>query len=239
VGTALAMACNFFDIDLEVYMVKISYHQKPYRRVVMENYGSNVFASPSMNTSYGRKVLADDPDSQGSLGIAISEAVEAAATSGGTRNTGSDQCWDTCSCTRRSSGLKRSNRWRWAGSTPTSSSGARGRIQFRGFAFPFLHRNLTQGNRTRLIAVEPASCPSLTKGKYTFDYGDSAAMAPVVKMHTLGHTFMPPGIHAGGLRYHGMAPSVSALVHHGDIEARAVNQIETFEAAVAFSRAEG
>jgi tryptophan synthase beta chain len=137
-------------------------------------------------------------------------------------------------------GLESLEQMELAGEYPDIVIGcAGGGSNFAGFAFPFLHRNLTQGNRTRLIAVEPASCPSLTKGKYTFDYGDSAAMAPVVKMHTLGHTFMPPGIHAGGLRYHGMAPSVSALVDHGDIEARAVNQIETFEAAVAFSRAEG
>ncbi len=239
-GTALAMACNFFDIDLEVYMVKISYHQKPYRRVVMENYGSNVFASPSMNTSYGRKVLADDPDSQGSLGIAISEAVEAAATSGGTKKYGIGSVLGHVLLHQTVIGLEALEQMEMAGEYPDIVIGcAGGGSNFAGFAFPFLHRNLTQGNRTRLIAVEPASCPSLTKGKYTFDYGDSAAMAPVVKMHTLGHTFMPPGIHAGGLRYHGMAPSVSALVHHGDIEARAVNQIETFEAAVAFSRAEG
>jgi tryptophan synthase beta chain len=239
-GTALAMACNFFDIDLEVYMVKISDHQKPYRRVVMENYGSNVFASPSMNTSYGRKVLADDPDSQGSLGIAISEAVEAAATSGGTKKYGIGSVLGHVLLHQTVIGLEALEQMEMAGEYPDIVIGcAGGGSNFAGFAFPFLHRNLTQGNRTRLIAVEPASCPSLTKGKYTFDYGDSAAMAPVVKMHTLGHTFMPPGIHAGGLRYHGMAPSVSALVHHGDIEARAVNQIETFEAAVAFSRAEG
>jgi tryptophan synthase beta chain len=116
---------------------------------------------------------------------------------------------------------------------------AGGGSNFAGFAFPFVHKNLTEGKKTRVIAAEPASCPSLTKGKYTFDYGDTAAMAPVVKMHTLGHTFIPPGIHAGGLRYHGMAPSVSALLDHGDIEARAVKQLETFQAAVMFSRAEG
>jgi len=239
-GTALAMACNFFDIDLEVFMVKVSYHQKPYRRVVMENYGSKVFASPSMQTNYGRKLLADDPDSQGSLGIAISEAVEAAAASGGTKKYGIGSVLGHVLLHQTVIGLEALEQMEMAGEYPDIVIGcAGGGSNFAGFAFPFLHRNLTQGNRTRLIAVEPASCPSLTKGKYTFDYGDSAAMAPVVKMYTLGHTFMPPGIHAGGLRYHGMAPSVSALVHHGDIEARAVNQIETFQAAVAFSRAEG
>jgi tryptophan synthase beta chain len=239
-GTALAMACNFFDIDLEVYMVRVSYQQKPYRRVVMENYGSKVFASPSMQTNYGRKVLADDPDSQGSLGIAISEAVEAAAASGGKKKYGIGSVLGHVLLHQTVIGLEALEQMEMAGEYPDIVIGcAGGGSNFAGFAFPFLHRNLTQGKRTRLIAVEPASCPSLTKGKYTFDYGDSAAMAPVVKMHTLGHTFMPPGIHAGGLRYHGMAPSVSALVDHGDIEARAVNQIETFEAAVAFSRAEG
>ena len=239
-GTALAMACNFFNIDLEVYMVKVSYHQKPYRRVVMENYGSKVYASPSMHTHYGQKVLANDPDSQGSLGIAISEAVEAAASSGGTKKYGIGSVLGHVLMHQTVIGLEALEQMEMAGEYPDIVIGcAGGGSNFAGFAFPFLHRNLTQGNRTRLIAVEPASCPSLTRGKYTFDYGDSAAMAPVVKMHTLGHTFMPPGIHAGGLRYHGMAPSVSALVDHGDIEARAVNQIETFEAAVAFSRAEG
>jgi tryptophan synthase beta chain len=239
-GTALAMACNFFNIDLEVFMVNVSYQQKPYRRVVMENYGSKVFASPSLQTTYGKKVLADDPDSQGSLGIAISEAVEAAASSRGTKKYGIGSVLGHVLLHQTVIGLESLEQMELAGEYPDIVIGcAGGGSNFAGFAFPFLHRNLTQGNRTRLIAVEPASCPSLTKGKYTFDYGDSAAMAPVVKMHTLGHTFMPPGIHAGGLRYHGMAPSVSALVDHGDIEARAVNQIETFEAAVAFSRAEG
>ena len=239
-GTALAMACNFFGIDLEVYMVKVSYTQKPYRRVVMESYGSKVFASPSTQTNYGKKVLAENPDSQGSLGIAISEAVEAAAASGGAKKYGIGSVLGHVLLHQTVIGLEALEQMEIAGEYPDIVIGcAGGGSNFAGFAYPFLHRNLTQGNRTRLIAVEPASCPSLTKGKYTFDYGDSAAMAPVVKMHTLGHTFMPPGIHAGGLRYHGMAPSVSALVHHGDIEARSVNQIETFEAAVAFARAEG
>jgi tryptophan synthase beta chain len=239
-GTALAMACNFFDIDLEVYMVKVSYTQKPYRRVVMESYGSKVFASPSTQTSYGKKVLAENPDSQGSLGIAISEAVEAAATSGGAKKYGIGSVLGHVLMHQTVIGLEALEQMEIAGEYPDIVIGcAGGGSNFAGFAFPFLHRNLTEGKKTRLIAVEPASCPSLTKGKYTFDYGDSAAMAPVVKMHTLGHTFMPPGIHAGGLRYHGMAPSVSALVENRNIEARAVNQIETFKAAVAFMRAEG
>jgi len=239
-GTALAMACNFFNIDLEVYMVKVSYHQKPYRRVVMENYGSKVYASPSEHTQYGRKVLAGDAGSQGSLGIAISEAVEAAAASGGKKKYGIGSVLGHVLMHQTVIGLEALEQMELAGEYPDIVIGcAGGGSNFAGFAYPFLHRNLREGKTTRLIAVEPASCPSMTKGKYTFDYGDTAAMAPVVKMHTLGHTFMPPGIHAGGLRYHGMAPSVSALVDHGNIEARAVNQIETFRAAVEFSRAEG
>jgi len=239
-GTALAMACNFFGIDLEVYMVKVSYTQKPYRRVVMESYGSKVFASPSTQTNYGKKVLAENPDSQGSLGIAISEAVEAAAASGGAKKYGIGSVLGHVLLHQTVIGLEALEQMEIAGEYPDIVIGcAGGGSNFAGFAFPFLHRNLTEGKKTRLIAVEPTSCPSLTKGKYTFDYGDSAAMAPVVKMHTLGHTFMPPGIHAGGLRYHGMAPSVSALVENRNIEARAVNQIETFKAAVAFMRAEG
>jgi tryptophan synthase beta chain len=239
-GTALAMACNFFGIDLEVYMVKVSYTQKPYRRVVMESYGSKVFASPSTQTNYGKKVLAENPDSQGSLGIAISEAVEAAAASGGAKKYGIGSVLGHVLLHQTVIGLEALEQMEIAGEYPDIVIGcAGGGSNFAGFAFPFLHRNLTEGKKTRLIAVEPTSCPSLTKGKYTFDYGDSAAMAPVVKMHTLGHTFMPPGIHAGGLRYHGMAPSISALVENRNIEARAVNQIETFKAAVAFMRAEG
>ncbi len=239
-GTALAMACNFFDIDLEVYMVKVSHTQKPYRRVVMENYGAKVFASPSTHTNYGKKVLAENPDSQGSLGIAISEAVEAAASSGGAKKYGIGSVLGHVLLHQTVIGLEALEQMEIAGEYPDIVIGcAGGGSNFAGFAFPFLHRNLTEGKTTRLIAVEPASCPSLTRGVYTFDYGDSAAMAPVVKMHTLGHTFMPPGIHAGGLRYHGMAPSVSALVENRNIEARSVNQIETFQAAVAFSRAEG
>jgi len=239
-GTALAMACNFFDIDLEVFMVNVSYHQKPYRRVVMENYGSTVFASPSTQTHYGRKVLSEDPESPGSLGIAISEAVEAAATSHGAKKYGIGSVLGHVLMHQTVIGLESLEQMEMAGEYPDVVIGcAGGGSNFAGFAFPFVHKNLTGGKAARIIAVEPASCPSLTKGKYTFDFGDSAAMAPVVKMYTLGHTFVPPGIHAGGLRYHGMAPSVSALVNNGNIEARSVNQIETFQAAVMFSRAEG
>lgn len=239
-GSALSMACNFFGLDLEIYMVKVSYHQKPYRRIIMENFGANVFASPTDRTQFGRKVLAEHPDSPGSLGIAISEAVEVAATSGGAKKYSLGSVLGHVLMHQTVIGIEALEQMEMAGEYPDIVIGcAGGGSNFAGFTYPFVHQNLTNGKKTRVIAAEPASCPSLTKGKYTFDYGDAAAMAPIVKMHTLGHTFVPPGIHAGGLRYHGMAPSVSALVDHGDIEARAVNQVGTFQAAVQFSKSEG
>jgi tryptophan synthase beta chain len=239
-GTALAMACNFFDLDLEVFMVRVSYHQKPYRRIIMENYGAQVFASPTEHTHFGRKMLEEDEDSPGSLGIAISEAVETAATSGGKKKYSLGSVLSHVMMHQTVIGLEALEQMEMAGEYPdVVIACAGGGSNFAGFAFPFVHRNLTEGKKTRILAVEPASCPTLTKGRYTFDYGDTAAMAPIVKMYTLGHTFMPPGIHAGGLRYHGMAPTVSALVASGHIEARTARQLETFDAAVQFSRAEG
>ncbi len=239
-GSALAMACNFFGIDLEIYMVKVSYHQKPYRRIIMQSYGAQVFASPTDRTNYGRSVLATDPNSPGSLGMAISEAVEAAATSGGSKKYSLGSVLGHVLMHQTVIGLETLEQMEMAGEYPDIVIGcAGGGSNFAGFTFPFLHQNLTAGKTTRVIAAEPASCPSLTKGSYTFDYGDTAAMAPIVKMYTLGHTFIPPSIHAGGLRYHGMAPSVSALVESGHIEARAVKQLATFEAAMQFARSEG
>jgi tryptophan synthase beta chain len=239
-GSALAMACNFFDIDLEVYMVKVSYHQKPYRRIIMENFGAQVYPSPSDHTHTGQAALAADPNNPGSLGLAISEAVEVAATSGGAKKYSLGSVLNHVLMHQTVIGLEALEQMEMAGEYPDIVIGcAGGGSNFAGFAYPFVHQNLTAGKHAKIIAVEPASCPSMTKGTYTFDYGDTAATAPVVKMYTLGHTFIPPGIHAGGLRYHGMAPSVSALVNHGDIEARAVKQLETFAAAVQFSKAEG
>jgi tryptophan synthase beta chain len=239
-GSALAMACNFFGLDLEVYMVKVSYHQKPYRRIIMQNFGATVYASPTDRTQYGRSVLAEHPDSPGSLGMAISEAVEVAATSGGAKKYSLGSVLGHVLMHQTVIGLEALEQMEMAGEYPDMVIAcAGGGSNFAGFTYPFLWKNFTGGKKTKVVAVEPASCPSLTKGKYTFDYGDTAAMAPIVKMYTLGHTFIPPGIHAGGLRYHGMAPSVSALVNHGDIEARAVKQLETFAAAVQFSKAEG
>ena len=239
-GTSLAMACNMFGIDLEVYMVKVSYVQKPYRRIFMQTYGAQVFPSPSDRTQYGRSLLAQDPDNNGSLGIAISEAVEVAATSGGTKKYSLGSVLNHVLMHQTVIGEESLKQMDLAGEYPDVVIGCvGGGSNFSGLAYPFLRQNLKDGQRTRLLAVEPTATPSLTKGTYTFDYGDSAQMAPIVKMHTLGHTFMPAGIHAGGLRYHGMAPSVSALYHAGYIEAVAVPQIGTFEAAVQFTKAEG
>ncbi len=239
-GTALAMACNFFGMALEVYMVKVSYSQKPYRRIMMENYGAQVFASPTERTQYGRSVLARDPDTPGSLGMAISEAVEVAATSNGIKKYSLGSVLGHVLMHQTVIGLEALQQMEMAEEYPDVIIGcAGGGSNFAGFCYPFLWKNLTEGKKTKVIAVEPASCPTLTKGVYAFDFGDSAAMAPIVKMYTLGHTFVPPGIHAGGLRYHGMAASVSALLEHGDIEARAVPQLATFDAALTLAKTEG
>jgi tryptophan synthase beta chain len=239
-GSALAMSCNFFDMDLEVYMVNVSYNQKPYRRIMMEAFGAEVFPSPTPHTNYGRSVLEQDPDSPGSLGIAISEAVEIAATSGGTKKYSLGSVLNHVLMHQTVIGQETLEQLEMAGEYPdiiVACTG--GGSNFGGFAFPFIQQNLTNGKNTRVIAAEPAASPSLTKGKYTYDYGDTAKMAPIVKMHTLGHTFVPPAIHAGGLRYHGMAPLVSGLVDHGYVEARAINQLETFDAALTFLQSEG
>jgi len=239
-GSALAMACNFFGLDLEVYMVKVSYQQKPYRRIMMETYGSQVFASPTDLTNFGRSVLQQDPNSPGSLGIAISEAVEVAATSGGKKKYSLGSVLNHVLMHQSVIGEEALKQMDLANEYPDVVIGCvGGGSNFAGIAYPFLRENLKNGKRTRLLAVEPTATPSLTKGVYAFDYGDSAKMAPVVKMYTLGHGFVPPSIHAGGLRYHGMAPSLSAFYDAGLIEAVAVRQKPTFEAAIQFARSEG
>ncbi|MEZ4515772.1 MAG: TrpB-like pyridoxal phosphate-dependent enzyme [Chloroflexota bacterium] len=239
-GSALAMACNFFDLDLEVYMVKESYYQKPYRRIMIESYGATIYPSPSNQTEFGRSLLAGNPDAPGSLGIAISEAVEVAATSGGTKKYSLGSVLNHVLMHQTVIGLETLEQFEMADEYPDVIIGCTGGgSNFAGFSFPFIHKNLTEGKETKVVAVEPAASPSLTRGVYAFDFGDTAAMAPVVKMHTLGHTFVPPGIHAGGLRYHGMAPQISALVDAGYIEARSVKQLDTFKAAMTFLRAEG
>jgi len=239
-GSALSFACNVFDLDLEVYMVKISYQQKPYRRVMMETYGADVYASPSDRTEYGRAVLARDPDSPGSLGIAISEAVEVAATSNGAKKYSLGSVLNHVLLHQTVIGEEAIKQMDLAGEYPDVVIGCvGGGSNFAGIAYPFLRHNLKDGQRTRIVAVEPTAAPTLTKGTYTFDYGDTARMAPIVKMHTLGHDFVPAPIHAGGLRYHGMAPSISALCDAGHIDAVAVPQLATFAAAVQFAKAEG
>jgi len=239
-GSALAMACNFFGLDLEVYMVRVSYDQKPYRRYLMETYGAKVFASPTAMTSFGQAVLAADPDSPGSLGMAISEAVEVAASSGGIKKYGLGSVLNHVLLHQSVIGEEALKQMDMAGEYPDVVIGCvGGGSNFAGIAYPFLRENLVHGKRTRLVAVEPSATPSLTRGIYTFDYGDTARMAPVVKMHTLGHDFVPAPIHAGGLRYHGMAPSVCGLYDAGLIDAIAVPQVATFQAAVDFARTEG
>jgi tryptophan synthase beta chain len=239
-GSAMAMAANFFDLECHVYMVKVSYQQKPYRRIIMENFGATVTASPSEKTAYGRQLLAEDPDHLGSLGIAISEAVQAAVSSRGKYKYSLGSVLGPVLTHQTVIGLEALKQMEMAGEYPDVVIGCvGGGSNFAGLAFPFLHQNLTNGKQTRIVAVEPTACPTLTKGRYTFDYGDAARMAPIVKMHTLGHDFVPSGIHAGGLRYHGMAPHVSALYDNGTIEAVAVHQLETFQAAEIFARAEG
>lgn len=239
-GSAMSMACNFFDLECHVYMVKVSYNQKPYRRIIMENFGATVTPSPSNKTQYGQKVLAEDPNSPGSLGIAISEAVEAAVTSNGKYKYSLGSVLGPVLMHQTVIGLEAIKQFDMAGEYPdTVIACVGGGSNFAGFTFPFIHKNLTEGAGTRVIAVEPAACPTLTKGKYAFDYGDTAQMAPIVKMHTLGHNFVPEGIHAGGLRYHGMAPHVSALVDSGHVEAIAIDQLDTFEGASTFAKAEG
>ena len=239
-GSALSMACNFFDLDLEVYMVKVSYGLKPYRRIMMESFGAQVFPSPTDATNYGRSVLAEDPNSPGSLGIAISEAVEVAAMSNGAKKYGLGSVLNHVLMHQSVIGEEALKQMDLADEYPDVVIGCvGGGSNFAGIAYPFLRENLKNGQRTRLLAVEPTATPTLTKGEYAFDYGDTAKMAPVVKMHTLGHGFVPPTIHAGGLRYHGMAPSVSALFDAGLIEAVSVHQTTTFDAALQFARTEG
>ncbi len=239
-GSALSFSTHFFDLPLEVYMVKVSYHQKPYRRVLMHTYGAEVYASPTDRTQYGRSVLAESPDSPGSLGIAISEAVEAAATSGGAKKYSLGSVLNHVLTHQTVIGEEAIKQMDLAGEYPDVVIGCvGGGSNFAGIAYPFIRENLKGGQQTRIVAVEPSATPTLTKGIYTFDYGDTAQMAPIVKMHTLGHDFVPAPIHAGGLRYHGMAPSLCALYDAGLMEAVAVPQLATFEAALIFARSEG
>ncbi|GAB3450079.1 TrpB-like pyridoxal phosphate-dependent enzyme [Insolitispirillum peregrinum] len=238
-GCSLAFAGSLFGLEVNIYMVKVSYQQKPYRRALMETYGARCVASPSVETSAGRAVLDKDPDSRGSLGIAISEAVEMAVQREDTKYALGSVLNHVC-LHQTIIGQEAMAQMEMAGDEPDVVIGcAGGGSNFAGIAFPYLGRNLREGTKTRLLAVEPAACPTLTRGLFAYDYGDLAHLTPLSKMYTLGADFMPPGLHAGGLRYHGMSPQVSQARHLGLIEARSYQQLECFEAAVTFARAEG
>lgn len=239
-GSALSMACKFFDIACEVYMVNVSYYQKPYRRIIMQSFDAEVYPSPSDRTEYGRKLLAENPEAKGSLGIAISEAVEVAAKSEGKKKYSLGSVLNHVLLHQTVIGQECLLQMELADEYPDVVIGCvGGGSNFGGIALPFLRENLKEGRTTRLLAVEPEATPSFTKGIYAYDYGDTAQMAPIVKMYTLGHDFIPEAIHAGGLRYHGMAPQLSALYNAGLIDAVSVPQLGTFEAAMLFAKTEG
>lgn len=239
-GSALAMAGAFFGIEVEIFMVKISYQQKPYRRNLMQTFGATIHASPSNLTDAGRSILAKDPENMGSLGIAISEAVEVAAKSGGTTKYSLGSVLNHVLLHQTIIGEEALLQMAQADDYPDIVIGcAGGGSNMSGLIFPFIGEARKKGLKTRFLAAEPMSCPSMTRGVYAYDFGDTMGMTPLVKMYTLGHDFMPPGIHAGGLRYHGMSPLVSLLHNEGIIEAQAYHQNAVFEAAVQFARTEG
>lgn len=238
-GSALAFACQQFDIDLEVYMVNISYHAKPYRKVMMNTYGAQVYPSPSMRTDAGRKILEKNPDAHGSLGIAISEAVEKALQDENTKYA-LGSVLNHVLMHQTVIGEEAIKQMEKADTMPDIVIGPfGGGSNFSGISFPFIRKNLTEGTKIRCIASEPASCPKLTKGEFRYDFGDTAGFTPLLPMYTLGHNFIPAPIHAGGLRYHGAGVVVSQLLKDKLIEARAHNQLETFEAGLLFAKTEG
>ncbi|OGA38363.1 MAG: TrpB-like pyridoxal-phosphate dependent enzyme [Betaproteobacteria bacterium RIFCSPLOWO2_12_FULL_68_19] len=238
-GSALAFAGALFGIEIKVYMVRVSYDQKPYRRALMETYGAKCIASPSSETNSGRAILEKNKNHPGSLGIAISEAVEVAATHDDTKYA-LGSVLNHVLMHQTIVGQEAMAQLEMAGDYPDIIVGCTGGgSNFAGIAFPFIGAQLRGGRKLRVIAIEPAACPSLTRGKFAYDFGDTAHLTPLVKMHTLGSTFTPPGFHAGGLRYHGMAPLVSHALDLGLIEAKAYKQVECFSAGVQFARAEG
>ena len=238
-GTSLSFAGSLYDLQVEVYQVRCSFDQKPYRRAVMETYGARCVASPSMETAYGRAVLAKTPDHPGSLGIAISEAVELAVQRDDTKYA-LGSVLNHVLLHQTIIGQEAMLQMEMANTWPDVVIGcAGGGSNFAGIAFPFIGHALRGGQKSRIVAVEPAACPTLTRGTYAYDFGDTAGMTPLTKMHTLGSQFTPPGFHAGGLRYHGMAPLVSHCKELGLMEAVAYNQVECFAAGVLFARHEG
>ncbi|MDR1526388.1 MAG: TrpB-like pyridoxal phosphate-dependent enzyme [Dysgonamonadaceae bacterium] len=238
-GTALSFAAKMFGLDLAVYMVKISYEQKPYRRSLMQTWGAQVIASPSMSTKAGRKILTDNPTYQGSLGTAISEAIELAMQTPNCKYT-LGSVLNHVSLHQTIIGLEAEKQMAMAGEYPDIIIGCfGGGSNFSGISYPFLRYNLTEGKKTRFIAAEPESCPKLTRGVFQYDFGDEAGYTPLLPMYTLGHTFAPAHIHAGGLRYHGAGTIVSQLLKDNLIEAIDIKQLESFEAGVLFARTEG
>ena len=238
-GTALAIACAMYDIECAVYMVRVSYDQKPYRKILMQTYGASIVASPSNLTNAGRAILEKDPHSLGSLGIAISEAVEDAATRDDTHYA-LGSVLNHVILHQSIIGLEAKKQFDKTGDYPDIIIGCNGGgSNFSGCAFPFVHDKLTAGADIEFIAVEPAACPKLTKGLFAYDFGDTAGMTPIVNMYSLGHNFVPAGIHAGGLRYHGDSALLSQLYDDGIINAQAVHQTDVFKAAVKFAKTEG
>jgi tryptophan synthase beta chain len=231
-GSALSMACAFFGLECKVYMVRVSYNQKPYRRALMEAFGASVTASPSIETESGRAILAEHPETNGSLGIAISEAVEVAAKDPDTKYA-LGSVLNHVLLHQTVIGQEAIEQMALAGDDPDVVIGcAGGGSNFAGLAMPYIGRKIKGLSHARVVAVEPAACPSLTKGPFTYDFGDTAHLTPLMKMHTLGSTFIPPGIHAGGLRYHGMAPLVSHVMDLGLAEATTVQQLDAFAAGI-------
>jgi tryptophan synthase beta chain len=238
-GSSLAMAGAMFGLEVQVFMVRVSYNQKPYRRALMETFGARCIPSPSMETEVGRKILAETPNSNGSLGIAISEAVEVAAKADDTKYA-LGSVLNHVLLHQTVVGQEAMKQLEMANDYPDVIVGCTGGgSNFAGIVFPFLGAQLRGGKKVKVVAIEPAACPSLTRGKYAYDFGDTGHLTPLVKMHTLGSAFIPPGFHAGGLRYHGMAPLVSHIKELGLIEAKAYHQTACFEAGVFFARQEG
>lgn len=238
-GVALSQACNFFGLECTVYMVKVSYHQKPYRRTMMQIFGSEVLASPSDRTNAGRQILKESPESLGSLGIAISEAVEDAAGRADT-NYALGSVLNHVILHQTVIGLEAKEQLAKVDAYPdVVIACCGGGSNFGGAAFPFAYDKIVKGAKVRLLAVEPSACPTLTRGHFGYDFGDVAGFTPLLWMYTLGKEFMPPGIHAGGLRYHGDSPLLSQLVHDGIVEARAYGQTAVFQSAILFAKCEG
>lgn len=238
-GASLALACKLFGLECTVYMVKVSFHQKPYRKMMMQTWGANVFASPSENTEFGRATLAKDPECSGSLGIAISEAIEDTVKTPHTKYSLGSVLNHVC-MHQTVIGQEAIDQMALAGEEPDVVMGcAGGGSNFAGIALPFVRKNLVEGKKYRIVAAEPSACPSLTAGEYRYDSGDTAGMTPLMMMYTLGRDFIPPSIHAGGLRYHGMAPIISHLMHLGMMEAVAIHQRKVFQSAMLFAGTEG